>query len=318
MADPDHPAIDLAPIDLARFRAGNGGIPCVWTFRSGQPGPCVMVNALTHGNEVCGAHAIARLLDDGPRPIAGTLILSFANVAAYESFDPGYPFLSRYLDEDFNRVWDAATLDGARASRELARARELRPIVDQADHLLDLHSTELPQAAMLLAGARPKNLTLARAIGFPAHVVLDAGHKAGRRLRDYGKFDDPGHPSLALLVECGAHFETRSAEVALATAARFLRHFGTIDRATAKRYGADRPTEPQRVVEVTQAVTIRNDGFAFAQSFRGFDVVAKAGTVIAHDGDDPVRTPYDDCVLVMPARNPTRGLTAVRLGRLVA
>ncbi|MGH6717860.1 MAG: succinylglutamate desuccinylase [Alphaproteobacteria bacterium] len=317
MVDTDHPSIDLAPIDLVRFRPGSGAVPYVWTFRAGRPGACVMVNALTHGNEVCGAHAVARLLDDGVRPIAGTLILSFANVAAYESFDPAYPFVSRYLDEDFNRVWDAAALDGPRASRELARARELRPAVDQADRLLDLHSTELPQAAMLLAGTRPKNLALARAIGFPAHVVLDAGHQAGRRLRDYGKFDDPDDASLALLVECGAHFETQSAEVALATTARFLCHFGTIDEAMAVRYGARRPAAPQRVVEVTQAVTIRSDRFAFTRTFRGFDIVAKAGTVIAHDGDEPVRTPYDDCVLVMPARNPTHGLTAVRLGRLV-
>jgi predicted deacylase len=318
MNDRDHPAIELGPIDLARFRDGNTGVPHVWSFTAERPGPHVMVNALTHGNEMCGAHAVARLLGDGVRPRQGDLTLSFANVGAYESFDPAYPFVSRFLDEDFNRVWDGATLDGPRESRELTRARALRPFVDRADHLLDLHSTELPQAAMLLAGTRAKNLALARAIGYPGHVVLDGGHKSGRRLRDYGRFDDPVDPASSLLVECGSHFEAASKDMALRTALLFLRHFGSIDEATVRRLAGTWDTGRQTVVEVTQAVTIATDRFRFERVYRGFDVVAEAGTVIGMDGDTPIRTPYDDCVMVMPARNPTKGLTAVRLGRLLA
>lgn len=313
----DHPTIELGPIDVKRFEAGNTGVPYFWAFNSGRPGPRVMVNALTHGNEMCGAHAVARLLDAGMRPARGRLTLGFANVGAYESFDPAYPFISRFLDEDFNRVWDTATLEGPRASRELARARALRPVIDQIDHLLDIHSTELPQAAMLLAGTRPKNLALARAVGFPAHVVLDGGHKAGRRLRDYGQFDEMGSAATSLLVECGSHFERGAADVALRTAMLFLRHFGMVDDATIERLGGVRPGGRQTVVEVTEAVTIGTDAFRFERILEGFEVVPAAGTVIGHDGPTPVRTPYANCVMVMPARNPTKGLTAVRLGRLV-
>jgi hypothetical protein len=46
-------------------------------------------------------------------------------------------------------------------------------------------------------------------------------------------------------------------------------------------------------------------------------VIAKAGTVIAYDGSEPIRTPYDGCVLIMPSRRLARGFTAVRLGRFV-
>ena len=49
------------------------------------------------------------------------------------------PIASRFVDEDFNRLWAPATLDGPRQSTELARARILRPIVDAADFLLDIH-----------------------------------------------------------------------------------------------------------------------------------------------------------------------------------
>ena len=36
------------------------------------------------------------------------------------------------------------------------------------------------------------------------------------------------------------------------------------------------------------------------------------------DGDKPIATPYDDCVLVMPSRRLRRGESAVRFGRFVA
>src|SRR2546429_614526 len=82
--------------------------------------------------------------DDAPR--------DFDNVAAYREFDPRYPIASRYVDEDFNRLWHPATLDGPRQSIELERARALRPIVDAADFLLDLHSMQHATAPLMLAG----------------------------------------------------------------------------------------------------------------------------------------------------------------------
>jgi hypothetical protein len=42
-----------------------------------------------------------------------------------------------------------------------------------------------------------------------------------------------------------------------------------------------------------------------------------AGTPYAVDGGTLIRTPYDDCVLIMPTRKPNRGETAVRLGRCI-
>ncbi len=85
-------AFEVLPRDLSAYRAGNTGIDHVHRFESGRPGPHVMVNALTHGNEFCGMVAVCDLLDRGVRPKVGTLTLSFANVAAYETFDPAQPF----------------------------------------------------------------------------------------------------------------------------------------------------------------------------------------------------------------------------------
>jgi predicted deacylase len=91
MTDEPLPAIEVMPRDLSAYRRGNTGIDYVHRFESGRPGPHVMVNALTHGNEFCGMVAATHLLDAGVRPLRGTLTVSLANVAAYESFDPRGP-----------------------------------------------------------------------------------------------------------------------------------------------------------------------------------------------------------------------------------
>ena len=65
-------------------------------------------------------------------------------------------------------------------------------------------------------------------------------------------------------------------------------------------------------------MTIETDDFRFAGEFHGLEVIARAGTVIGTDGDRPIATPYDDCVLIMPSRRLRRGESAVRFGRFVA
>lgn len=307
-------AVELSPPDIHQFRAGNTGIPYVTTFDSGRPGPHVMVNALTHGNELCGAIALVTLFEREIRPIRGKLTLSFANVAAFETFDPAQPSASRFVDEDFNRVWDDATLDGPRDSVELRRARELRPVVDTVDLLLDIHSMQHSTPPLMMAGMTRKATALARRVAIPEVIVRDAGHAAGRRMRDYRDFADERSPKNALLVECGQHWEARSAEVAVETTLRFLAAVGAIDPGLAPA----EPAPPQRVIEVTEAVTVATERFRFLAPYRGLEVIAKAGTVIAYDGEAPVVTPYDDCVLIMPSRRLVPGQTAVRLGRLQA
>ena len=323
MTRPPRRAVRLPPIgvafpDLERWAAGNTGIPHVWRMGSSRHGPHVVLQALTHGNEVCGAIALDWLLSQGFHPLRGTLTCVFANVEAYRRFDPTDPFASRCVDEDFNRLWTADVLDGDRQSAELARARELRRLYDATDYLLDLHSMTDPCPPLALAGRLRKGLELALALGVPEHVVIDAGHAAGKRLRDYAFFDDADDRRVALLLECGQHWEPAAPEVARQAVLRFLRHFGMADPAFLAAHLDRAPPRQQRAIEVTTAVTIESDAFEFALAVAGLAVVPRAGTLLARDGEREIRTEYDDCVLIMPTRRPKRGETAVRLGRFVS
>jgi predicted deacylase len=313
-------AVELSPPDIEPYRSGNTGVEYVTTFDSGVAGPHVLVTALTHGNEICGAIALDRLFRAGLRPRQGKLTLAFDNVAAYHSFDVRVPAASRFIDEDFNRLWAPATLDGPRQSTERARARALRPIVDAADYLLDIHSMQYSTAPLMLAGTLDKSVALARRIGIPELIMCDAGHAAGPRMRDYGGFGDPASTKTALLIESGQHWERRSAEVATDVMLRFLIALGSLTRDDAQALaGPDFDSRPpQRTIKVTEAITITGNNFEFVQDFRGLEVLTPKGTLIGRDNGREVRTPYDDCVLIMPSRRLAKGQTAVRLGRYIA
>ncbi len=316
MAGPDdRPPVELVPPDITPYAAGNTGIPYVHRFDSGLPGPATLIVALTHGNEISGAIALDALLRQGVRPRVGSLTLAFANVEAYRRFDPAQPEASRSVDEDLNRLWDRETLDGPRDSCELRRARALRSVVDRADLMLDLHSMQTPSPALTLAGMTEKGRALATALGLPDWVVMDRGHAAGRRMRDYGPFADPEAPHTALLVECGQHWAAPTGQMALDVTWRFLALTGQVGPGDAA-IPAPAPAA-QQVVEVTAAITCTTDRFRFTAPYRGMERVAEADTIIAWDGDAPVRTPYADCILVMPSHRVSPGQTAVRLGRCI-
>ena len=313
--EPHYP-LEIAPPDIGPYRTGNTGVDYVHEFDSGQPGPTVMVQALTHGNEYCGALALAWLLQRRIAPRAGRLIVAFANVEAYARFDPEKPDASRFVDEDLNRVWADEVLFSGRDSAELRRARALRPFVDRADFLLDIHSMHEPCRPIMVCGTVDKHLELARRVGLPVELLIDTGHPMGLRMRDRGGFNDPASPGQALLIECGQHWEHAAEAVARDTMLRFLAATGSLPfDALAPHLTVALPVR-QRVLRVTEPVVALSRDFRFLLPVHGLGVVAKAGTPIAQDGERVWRAPYDDTVLVMPSLQHLRpGNTQVRLGR---
>lgn len=312
---------ELPAPDIGAWRAGNTGTEGVWRFDSGLPGRQVMISALVHGNELCGAWALKGLLEAGLRPLQGTLTLVFANLDAFDRFDAAAHDASRFTDEDLNRQWSDDRIH-AGDTRERRRAAALRPFVQQTDWLLDLHSMHEPSAPLLLTGVQPRNLVLAKQMGAPAHIVVDAGHKDGTRLRDYGRFgwsDEEAGDSRSLLVECGFHGDPASRAVAQDQCLRFLLASEIIDAPEAERLlpGWRLPDPAQQLaLTVTGPVVAKSQGFRFNAPFTGLERFAQAGTVIGDNDGEPVVTPYDDCVLVMPSvRQARAGVTVVRFAR---
>ena len=310
-------AIELPRPDIARYRQSNSGIDYVHRFESGRSGPHVLVSALTHGNELCGAVALDFLLRHEVRPLRGALTLVFVNVAAYERFDPENPTASRFVDEDFNRLWTKETLDGPRKSAELARARALRPVFTRADALLDIHSMSTFHEPIILCNGLPRERDLARRMGYPAAVACGPVYAPGKRIIDADMFQDPDGSRTALLVECGQHWAAATGRAALDSALYFLKALDIIDPGFADAHLTTRSPPPQRMLDITHGIAAETDRFRFLSDFVGMEQFPEAGTAIALDGDKEIRTPYDDCVLIMPNHRARKGQRAMRLAREV-
>jgi succinylglutamate desuccinylase len=222
---------------------------------------------------------------------------------------------TRFLDEDMNRVWDVETLEGERQSRELERARQMRPLIDTVDLLFDVHSMQHKTDPVIVAGPLERSTAMSSDLGTPDVIVADTGHAAGCRLRDYGGFGDPDDSKTAVLIECGQHWEAAAGPVAIDGVYRWLLLHDMINAEVAEPHLRPLPSR-QRVVQVVNPVTVETDSFEFAQPFTGLETLAK-GTLIGTDGDKEIRAPHDDCVLIMPSRRLTPGATAVRLGRWI-
>ncbi|KAG1255327.1 hypothetical protein G6F65_016685 [Rhizopus arrhizus] len=174
-----------------------------------------------------------------------------------------------------------------------------------------------PGAPLLLTGVLPRNIALARRLKAPQHVIVDAGHKDGVRMRDFAQFGDPAREdACALLIECGFHGELASRDVARDMVARMLVESGVIDAADVPAGWLLPDPAAQRVLEVTNAVVAPSIDLRFSEAWTGLETLAKAGSVIGWADDQPIVTPYDDCTLIMPSlRQLKPGVTVVRLAR---
>lgn len=307
--------LDDGPVTLpgaSDVGGSNCGTPGVWRFGGAAPGPEVVLTVLVHGNEVCGVGAAWALVASQPQVPRGRLTVAFCNLQAYGRITDANKEECRLVDEDLNRVWGRlGSAPTESDTYELRRARELLPHVGAADVLLDLHSMSETAPALGLVGRAARNVGFARELGFPAWLVMDAGHAAGQRLIDSGGYQADESRRRAMLIECGQHFSRAACDAADEAVRRLV--------AVCLRGEKVSPAAPQTLLEVSEAVTIRTDRFQFVRDWGNMALVPEAGTLVARDGDREVRTPHEGTYMVMPAtpRYCKPGLTGVRFARRV-
>lgn len=310
--------VHLQPPDISVWAESPTGVSHVHEIDSGVSGPEVLVTALVHGNEYSGAWVLDAILRSGFGPRRGRVTVAFCNVRAFMAFNASEPDSSRFVDEDFNRVWSIDRLEGPLRSAELDRARELLPFVKRATFLLDLHSMHEPCAPLFVTGLLPRNIDFAQALRTGAQAIVDAGHADGVRMRDFGSFGVPDGSAVALLLEAGQHWQPSSWLAARNAFMRFLLASGAIDEGDIPQGWLlpDAAVVPPLVV--THRVVAKTMDFQFVADFQGGEVIKERGTLIATDGAEPIHSPYDDCVLVMPSTKQLRpGVTTVRLAKRV-
>jgi predicted deacylase len=310
--------VHLQAPDISQWAESPTGVSYVHEIDSGVSGPEVLITALVHGNEYSGAWVLDAILRSGFGPRRGRVTVAFCNVRAFMNFNPSEPDRSRFVDEDFNRVWSTDRLEGPLRSAEVDRARDLLPFLKRATFLLDLHSMHEPCEPLFVTGLLPRNINFAQALGTGAQAIIDVGHADGVRMRDFGNFGAADESAVALLLEAGQHWQPSSRLAARNAFMRFLLASGVIDEGDILQDWLLPDAAAVPPLEVTDRVVAKTMDFRFVEDFRGGEVVKERGSLIAMDGSEPIRSPYDNCVLVMPSIRQLRpGVTTVRLAKRV-
>lgn len=275
-------------------------------FSAIEPGPRLIVLGAVHGNEVCGAHAIVRAIDDLThgrlRLLRGRLTLvpvanplAFAQATREGERNLNRRFLPQPEPQDYE---DRIT-------------RQLAPLLAQHEVLLDLHSFHTPGDPFAMVGPRnnsgarepfaraAEEMALARALG--AQQVVEGwlevyDRAAGLR----GELpDDEGigtneymrsQGGYAVTIECGQHEDPEAIDVATRAIHGALAHLELAHVPAPPRFAG--PAARLKDVVLRESPADR-----LAQDWHSFDAV-QAGDVIAHRADGtPVAAPYDGCVL---------------------
>ena len=276
------------------------------TWAALAPGPSLVVLGAVHGNEVCGAHAIVRAIDDLThgrlRLLRGRLTL--VPVANPLAFAQATREGQRNLNRRFLPQPDPQDYED-RITHQLA------PLLAQHEVLLDLHSFHTPGDPFAMVGPRnnsgarepfaraAEEMALARALG--AQQVVEGwlevyDRAAGLR----GELpDDEGigtneymrsQGGYAVTIECGQHEDPEAIDVATRAIHGALAHLELAHVPAPPRFAG--PAARLKDVVLRESPADR-----LAQDWHSFDAV-QAGDVIAHRADGtPVAAPYDGCVL---------------------
>lgn len=291
--------------DLIQKYAGNEP-PYTVSFDSGSKGPHLVINALTHGDETCGLHAIARILPGFNAPQAGRVTFAFSNLHALAA--PGGP--KRYLQHDMNRLWGN---DVTGTDAEIVRMKELRPLFFSADYVLDLHSLPDQDHPFAIATNSRKSRAFAGAMPVSDTLIMPEGLDRGLTLIEGQPFKDPATLQAAIVMECGHHQAPESISVAEASIWAALAWAKLIEAVPEPFRQQTRPN--QRELTIYWELVAQHDGWRFARTFKPFERLSP-NEIIARDGDTIIRSPDFDSFVILTRPCHKRGDEAMTLGVL--
>lgn len=249
-----------------------------------EPGPRAVVFAAVHGDEPCGVIAFERIIPS-LELARGSATFVIANPRALAE-------KRRFTEANLNRLFrsDAELDDAKRASYEYARSRELMPLLEKADALLDIHSSESPKAdPFIVCGEASRKI--AERMPFP---IISWGWDTPQV--EPGGTDDfmERMGKIGICIECGFDTAASTADKAEESVRRFLALMGLTDESVPERDGT------QKALRAVYA-HIAKENFVPSALVPDFEPVEK-GTLIGTDGTTEMRAPKDGYLIFVRAR----------------
>ena len=144
-----------------RFGNMDKGFP-LYQYDGGQCSYTIHISGIVHGNEVGSLPTLVHLIEDLESQntyFGGQINISLGNLEAAR-------LNRRFIDADLNRLFLRPQPKEHQSTHEGKRARELMPLLEQCDVVLDLHQTMLPSAIpFYIFPDTPQAIAIAEAIG---------------------------------------------------------------------------------------------------------------------------------------------------------
>ncbi len=292
-------------------------------FASHAPGPRLLVTGAVHGNETCGTLAIRRVLAELE---SGALVLRRGSLTLVPVCNPlAFQRGQRAGDRNLNR---ALLPKPQPQDNEDRLANWLCPLLAAHDGLLDLHSFHTGGAPFVMVGpgdnsgplepfsqaateeALVRVLGVQRAVDGWLSTYADGVAQRAQQAQADGLAPEALpelHPRYgvgtteymrsqggwALTLECGAHSDPQSPEVAWRAIHRTLAHLGMTDAA---------PPLPEATIQTLSLHAVVDKQHAddrFVRDWQSFDAV-QAGTLIGHRASGAAVHAPGDGWLVFP------------------
>lgn len=279
------------------------------TYHSGIPGKKLLVLGAVHGNEVCGPHAIRRVMAEINQGhislISGCVtFVPITNQLAYEHN-------VRYCDENLNRI---VHRHKAPTTNEAKIANQLCDLIDTHDALLDLHSfTSTGEPFVFLDYPTEENIAYMESLQLPIAVEAWPAvyENSNEHMDSYDTERYAESKSIpALTVECGQHENSISKAVAYDVIRRALTHFKLTNSAL-------KPTNVRTIrILMCELISRKTQSDQLCKKWKNFEPVA-AGQRIASFGDGTeFISSYDGCI-VLPKPQGKAGEEFFYLGEIV-
>ena len=255
-------------------------------FDAANAGRHLVVFGAIHGNEVCGAKALNKLVHE---LTSGALKLERGSLTVVAVCNPeAFAQNKRFIEDNLNRVFEQKTAPHA---YERKLAQKLMPVIESGDAFLDLHSmTSEGEPFAVLNGNHPESIALCEALG--TDILLSGWPEL------YAKLDSEVPSSCTqdfadlkkipnALIECGQHGDPAAVEVAYRAVRGALDCLGIL--------GCHIPMpKPKRRIHFTEVIFKKTAHDRLAREWKNFDPLKK-GNLIAHMGPDqvPALAPHD-------------------------
>tara|TARA_Y100001001_G_C7992115_1_gene303277 strand:+ start:499 stop:1350 length:852 start_codon:yes stop_codon:yes gene_type:complete len=274
-------------------------------YQGAQDGPTLTVFGAIHGNELAGTLGIRELmtkLENGDITIKrGTLVLvPVCNPKAQEQD-------VRYIDVNLNRLFGNPNLPENAYESDLAR--QLMPLIEETDYLLDIHSTHISgDPAFITADESvPAAIDFAKALGIPKICV---GWEDVYSEEDYTTEAFANNQnSVGLTVECGYHKDNGVIEYARKAITNTLAFLNM----------ADIKAEPAQAHSFYRFEnTVRYQaGDQLAKNWTHLDPISK-GEAIHYNAENAAVVAEKDGIILIPNDNPNPGDEYYYLGTIEA